>query len=62
MHSHKGVRTDIHRIQETFHTSLRQWTMLCVPGISFFHEGLEHQIHNIESILSPIKWPHGIDG
>ena len=35
---------------KTFHTSLRQRTMLCVPGISVFHEGLEHQIHNIESI------------
>ena len=36
--------------------------MLCIAGISVFHEGLEHQIHNIESILSPIKWPRGING
>ena len=60
--SHKGVRTDIHRIWETFPTSLRQQTMLRVAGISVFHEELEHQIHNIESILSPIKWPRRIDG
>ena len=50
------------KIRETFHTSLRQRTMLCVTGISVFHEGLEHQIHNIKSILSPIKWPHRING